>query len=90
MVVAGTAAGTVMVKALGTPQWGSRPDHLTEHRGQLYFTAYLPTIAVLELPGPALLPSWLAWLAPVAALWVWAVALGLWRTGTRHYQGGGG
>ncbi|SUE29291.1 ABC-type uncharacterized transport system, permease component [Nocardia farcinica] len=54
------------------------------------FTAYLPTIAVLELPGPALLPSWLAWLAPVAALWVWAVALGLWRTGTRHYQGGGG
>jgi ABC-2 type transport system permease protein len=54
------------------------------------FTAYLPTIALLHLPGPPLLPSWLAWLAPFAALWVWLLALGLWRLGTRHYQGGGG
>ncbi|MBF6301222.1 ABC-2 family transporter protein [Nocardia amamiensis] len=54
------------------------------------FTAYLPTLALLRLPGPALLPSWLAWLTPVAALWVWLLALGLWRSGTRHYQGGGG
>ncbi|MGN2640980.1 ABC transporter permease [Nocardia takedensis] len=54
------------------------------------FTAYLPTIALLDLPGPPLLPSWLAWLTPVATLWVWALALGLWRIGTRHYQGGGG
>ena len=36
------------------------------------------------------LPSWLAWAAPVAAAWVWAAALFLWRLGTRHYQGGGG
>ncbi|MEV0293932.1 ABC-2 family transporter protein [Nocardia sp. NPDC050710] len=54
------------------------------------FTAYLPTIALLRLPGPPLLPSWLAWLTPVATLWVWLLALGLWRIGTRHYQGGGG
>ncbi|MEU2034165.1 ABC-2 family transporter protein [Nocardia amamiensis] len=54
------------------------------------FTAYLPTLALLRLPGPPLLPSWLAWLTPVAALWVWLLALGLWRSGTRHYQGGGG
>ncbi|MFC9895084.1 ABC transporter permease [Nocardia sp. NPDC127579] len=54
------------------------------------FTAYLPTIALLGLPGPELLPAWLAWLAPLAALWVWAVAFWLWRSGTRHYQGGGG
>ncbi|MGW4771634.1 ABC transporter permease [Nocardia sp. NPDC004278] len=54
------------------------------------FTAYLPTIALLHLPGPPLLPSWLAWLTPLAALWVWLLALGLWRLGTRHYQGGGG
>ncbi|MGW0247669.1 ABC transporter permease [Nocardia goodfellowii] len=54
------------------------------------FTAYLPTIALLQLPGPALLPAWLAWLAPLAALWVWGVAICLWRLGTRHYQGGGG
>ncbi|WP_067802617.1 ABC transporter permease [Nocardia beijingensis] len=54
------------------------------------FTAYLPTLALLDLPGPPLLPTWLAWLTPVAALWVWLLALGLWRSGTRHYQGGGG
>ncbi|WP_431962561.1 ABC transporter permease [Nocardia sp. bgisy134] len=54
------------------------------------FTAYLPTIALLGLPGPPLLPSWLAWLTPLATLWIWLLALGLWRLGTRHYQGGGG
>ncbi|WP_063021647.1 ABC transporter permease [Nocardia niwae] len=54
------------------------------------FTAYLPTLALLRLPGPPLLPTWLAWLTPVAALWVWLLALTLWRSGTRHYQGGGG
>nr|WP_082393074.1 ABC-2 family transporter protein [Nocardia arizonensis] len=54
------------------------------------FTAYLPTIALLGLPGPALLPSWLAWCIPVATLWVWTLALCLWRIGTRHYQGSGG
>lgn len=54
------------------------------------FTAYLPTIALLDLPGPAGLPSWLAWLTPVAAAWTWLMAMLLWRWGTRHYQGGGG
>jgi len=54
------------------------------------FTAYLPTLAILDLPGPAGLPGWLAWCTPLAALWVWAVALTMWRWGTRHYQGGGG
>ena len=54
------------------------------------FTAYLPTLAILGLPGPPYLPAWLAWLTPVAALWVWFMALMLWRWGSRHYQGGGG
>jgi ABC-2 type transport system permease protein len=54
------------------------------------FTAYLPTLVILGLPGPAGLPAWLAWLLPVAAAWTWGVALLLWRWGTRHYQGGGG
>lgn len=54
------------------------------------FTAYLPTIALLGLPGPGGLPAWSAWLTPLAAVWVWAAALALWRAGTRHYQGGGG
>ncbi|MFC4376927.1 ABC transporter permease [Nocardia halotolerans] len=54
------------------------------------FTAYVPTIALLGLPGPALLPAWSAWLTPVAAAWVWLLAAAAWRIGTRHYQGGGG
>lgn len=54
------------------------------------FVAYLPTIALLNLPGPAWLPSWLVWASPVAAAWVWGLALLCWRSGVRHYQGGGG
>jgi ABC-2 type transport system permease protein len=54
------------------------------------FTAYLPTLAILHLPGPPLLPTWVVWCTPVAAVWVWLMAMCLWRWGTRHYQGGGG
>ncbi|MFI2334375.1 ABC transporter permease [Nocardia rhamnosiphila] len=54
------------------------------------FTAYLPTLALLDLPGPAGMPSWLAWCAPLAAAWVWVLAWVMWRIGTRHYQSGGG
>ncbi|MFE7720911.1 ABC transporter permease [Nocardia rhizosphaerihabitans] len=54
------------------------------------FTAYVPTIALLGLPGPPLLPAWSAWLTPAAAAWVWLLAFAAWRIGTRHYQGGGG
>lgn len=54
------------------------------------FCAYLPALRILDLPGPALLPSWLAWLLPVAAIWAWLVAMTAWRIGVRHYQGGGG
>ncbi|MBL1078659.1 ABC-2 family transporter protein [Nocardia sp. 2] len=54
------------------------------------FTSYLPSIELLGIPGPALLPGWLAWASPLAALWVWVAALCAWRIGTRHYQGGGG
>ncbi|MFD3509812.1 ABC transporter permease [Nocardia sp. NPDC058666] len=54
------------------------------------FTAYVPTIALLGLPGPPLLPAWSAWLTPLAAIWVWLLASAAWRIGTRHYQGGGG
>jgi ABC-2 type transport system permease protein len=54
------------------------------------FTAYLPTLALLHLSGPPLLPRWAVWCTPLAAAWVWLGALGLWRWGTRHYQSGGG
>lgn len=54
------------------------------------FTAYLPSLVLLGLPGPEWLPSGLAWFAPLAALWTWVMALLCWRWGVRHYQGGGG
>lgn len=54
------------------------------------FTAYLPALHLLGLPGPAWFPTWLAWLTPLAAAWSWAMALLFWRVGVRHYQGGGG
>ncbi|GGL33183.1 ABC transporter permease [Nocardia jinanensis] len=54
------------------------------------FTAYLPTLALLDLPGPPGMPPWLAWCAPLAAGWVWVLAWVMWRIGTRHYQSGGG
>jgi ABC-2 type transport system permease protein len=53
------------------------------------FTAYLPVSALLGKEG-GLLPSWLGWCAPVAALWAWGLALACWRWGVRHYRGGGG
>ena len=54
------------------------------------FTAYLPAVTILGLPGPDWLPGWLGWCAPVAAVWAWAMGLLCWRWGLRHYQGGGG
>lgn len=54
------------------------------------FVAYLPTLVILGLPGPDYLPSWLGWWLPVVTGLIWAVALGLWRCGTHHYQSGGG
>jgi viologen exporter family transport system permease protein len=54
------------------------------------FTAYLPAVAILHLPGPDWLPAWLGWCAPAAAAWSWLMGLLCWRWGLRHYQGGGG
>jgi ABC-2 type transport system permease protein len=54
------------------------------------FTAYLPAVTMLGLPGSDWLPAWLGWFAPVAAVWAWLMGLLCWRWGVRHYQGGGG
>jgi ABC-2 type transport system ATP-binding protein len=37
--------------------------------------AYLPAMLILQLPGPALLPTWLGWLAPLFAVWIWLLSL---------------
>lgn len=54
------------------------------------FTAYLPAVTLLDLPGTEGMPGWLGWCAPLAAVWTWTMALLAWRLGVRHYQGGGG
>lgn len=53
------------------------------------FVAYLPTLILLDLPGPPGLPSWLGWCGPIMAIAIWAVALVGWRAGLRHYTGAG-
>ncbi|HRW17648.1 MAG TPA: ABC-2 family transporter protein [Dermatophilaceae bacterium] len=54
------------------------------------FVGYLPAIALIGLPGgPIADPAW-AWWSPLAALAVWVAAALAWRSGTTHYQGGGG
>ncbi len=53
------------------------------------FVAYLPTLALLDIPGPPGLPSWLGWCGPLMAVAIWAVALLGWRAGLRHYTGAG-
>jgi ABC-2 type transport system permease protein len=54
------------------------------------FTAYLPALALLGLPGPPWAPAWLGWCGPVVGLLSWLVSLSLWRLGVRHYTGAGG
>jgi len=53
------------------------------------FVAYLPTLVLLDLPGPPGLPQWLGWCTPLAAVGIWAIALLSWRAGVRHYTGAG-
>jgi ABC-2 type transport system permease protein len=53
-------------------------------------TAYLPALIILGLPGPAFLPAWLGWLAPLFAAWAWVLALLAWRAGIRRFTGAGG
>ena len=52
--------------------------------------AYAPTLALLDLPGPARGPTWAGWLGLPAALLAWGIALMLWRAGVRRYTGAGG
>lgn len=52
--------------------------------------AYAPTLALLDLPGPALIPAWAGWLGLPAAALAWIVAGLLWRAGIRRYTGAGG
>ena len=52
--------------------------------------AYAPTLALLDLPGPALVPAWAGWIGLPVALLAWCLAMALWRAGVRRYTGAGG
>lgn len=52
--------------------------------------AYAPTLVLLDLPGPALLPQWTGWMGVPAAILTWTLAALLWRAGVRKYTGAGG
>ena len=53
-------------------------------------TGYAPALLLLGLPGPALLPAWLGWWAPLFAVWTWLLAALAWRSGLRRFTGAGG
>jgi ABC-2 type transport system permease protein len=53
-------------------------------------TSYLPSLVILGLPGPAYLPAWLGWFAPLFAVWSWLLALLGWRAGITKFTGAGG
>lgn len=54
------------------------------------FAGYLPTLVLLDLPGPPGLPQWLGWWSPVMGVTVLTAAIALWGRGLRHYTGAGG
>jgi ABC-2 type transport system permease protein len=53
-------------------------------------TAYLPALLIMGLEGPAYLPAWLGWFAPLFAAWAWLLAWLAWRAGMRRFTGAGG
>lgn len=53
------------------------------------FVAYLPTLVLLDMPGPVGLPQWLGWTTPVAAAGIWSLAALGWNAGLGHYTGAG-
>ena len=52
--------------------------------------SYLPSLLILDLPGPPYLPAWLGWCGPLFAVWTWLLAAISWRAGLRHFTGAGG
>ncbi|MCI9888299.1 ABC-2 family transporter protein [Micrococcales bacterium 31B] len=53
-------------------------------------TIYLPAAYALDASPDAAHPPWLIWLVLPGALAFFAVAMLVWRAGTRHYEGAGG
>lgn len=58
--------------------------------GAIFPVAFVAFVPAMTLLGRPVINSWIGWCAPLAAGWIWAVAMFMWRAGVRHYQGGGG
>lgn len=58
--------------------------------GAVFPVAFVAFVPAMTLLGRPVANGWLGWCAPLAALWIWALAMLMWRAGVRHYQGGGG
>jgi ABC-2 type transport system permease protein len=84
-VYGGRYAATQPASVWSRPLWGVFGFFFP-----MAFTGFLPALTLLGIDAPGGLPDWSGWLAPVAALWTWLLALTSWRFGVRHYQGGGG
>jgi ABC-2 type transport system permease protein len=53
------------------------------------FVAYYPALALLGVPDPLGLPTWIGWVSPFVAALAAAVATIVWRTGVRQYRSTG-
>lgn len=53
------------------------------------FLNYYPAMYILEISDPTGMPSWVAFLAPLAGLFLLTAALAFWRFGINHYQSTG-
>lgn len=53
------------------------------------FLNYYPAIFILGIPDPTGMPTWVAFLAPLAGIFILAIALAFWRFGINHYQSTG-
>lgn len=53
------------------------------------FVAWFPASALLDRTGGLIVPSWLAWLAPLVGLGAFLVALRIWHRASRGYQSSG-
>jgi ABC-2 type transport system permease protein len=55
----------------------------------LAFVAYLPALALLDVPDPLGTPDWLRWCSPLTAAIAAVLAAAAWRVGVRHYRSTG-
>lgn len=53
------------------------------------FVAYLPALALLDVPDPLGVPSWLRWCSPLTSVLAVVAASAVWRVGVRHYRSTG-